>query len=479
MLDTIGLPLPLLIESFLVMAIAYILLIRPKKRSDKLTMREVLALCDEWEPRPLIDEPDAGAAAGDEIVLESAAGPYVAARIAGEGAARTMLNLAGFDFLGLSMREELREAAVATLDKYGCGSCGPRGFYGTIDTHVDLEVDLAAFTGSEEAIIYSDGASATSSAIPAFAKRGDLVVADAGCHDAVRTGIVLSRAFVKYFKHNDMADLERVLREISDADAGAGRARGKAVQLQRRFIVAEGLYRNYGDICPLPELVALKERFGFRLILDESFSLGTLGATGRGIAEHFPGVAPGAVEITTASLGNAFASVGGFCAGSREVVDHQRLAGAGYCFSASAPPFLSAVASASLALVGSEGAQMAKRLASNAALLRDAVGGINGLRVTSAAGSPIVHCVLDHDHAEHEADKIADLAVLAAIARATRARGVIVVHAKYVAALEGGIGATPKPSLRLTVSSAHTSRDIAKGASALSSAVAEVLGELS
>ena len=82
-----------------------------------------------------------------------------------------MLNLAGFDFLGLSMREELREAAVATLDKYGCGSCGPRGFYGTIDTHVDLEVDLAAFTGSEEAIIYSDGASATSSAIPAFAKR--------------------------------------------------------------------------------------------------------------------------------------------------------------------------------------------------------------------------------------------------------------------------------------------------------------------
>ncbi len=107
-------------------------------------------------------------------------------------------------------------------------------------------------------------------------------------------------------------------------------------------------------------------------------------------------------------------------------------------------------------------------------LLREAVGAINGLRVTSAEVSPIVHCTLDHDHAEHHADRVADLAVLSAIARASRGRGVVVVHAKYVVALEGT--ALPGPSLRLTVSAAHTPQDVAKGAAALSSAVADVLG---
>jgi len=291
----------------------------------------------------------------------------------------------------------------------------------------------------------------------------------------VRTGIVLSRSFVKFFKHNDMDDLERVLRRMSDADSRNGHNRGKAIQLQRRFIVVEGLYRNFGDLCPLPRLVALKEKYGFRLIMDESFSLGTLGATGRGIAEHY-GIDRGSIEITTASMANALSSIGGFCAGSREVVDHQRLSGAGYCFSASAPPFLSAVASASLALVASEGADMVARLRTNAMLLREAVGAIDGLRVTSAEVSPIVHCTLDHDHAAHHADRMADVAVLAAIARASRGRGVIAVHAKYVAALEGA--ELPCPSLRLTVSAAHTPQDVAKGAAALSLAVAEVLGEL-
>ena len=513
------LTLPLCIESLLVCVILFLFCIRPPHTLEKLTDDEVRELCEEWEPEPLINTARADHE-NDDIVLESAAGPYVSAKVLENGKCitKTMLNMAGFDFLGLGMREELRQAALATLDKYGCGSCGPRGFYGTIDTHVDLEAGIAEFIRSDEAIIYSDGASATSSAIPAFAKRGgkfcgcfavqcpticlaegkkineegresgtltprptspappsDLIVADVGCHDAVRTGIVLSRSFVKFFKHNDMRDLERVLQRISDADLCDGRSRGKAIQLQRRFIVVEGLYRNYGDFCPLPELVTLKEQYGFRLIMDESFSFGALGATGRGIAEYY-GVDRGAVEITTASMGNALSSIGGFCAGSREVVDHQRLSGAGYCFSASAPPFLSAVATASLALVASEGTNLVRRLRSNAMLLHEEVGGIKGLRVTSAEGSPIVHCALDHDHVEHRADRMADLAVLAAIARASRAHGAIVVHSKYVAALEGSD--LPCPSLRLTVSAAHTPQDVAKGAAALAIAVAEVLGEL-
>ena len=167
--------LPLLIESILVGVILVVYFVKPKKNLEKLTDDEVRELCEEWEPEPLVAATGGGHEGKDDIVLESAAGPYVSAKLLGDGgnvATKTMLNLAGFDFLGLGMRDELREAAVTTLDKYGCGSCGPRGFYGTIDTHVDLEVGIADFIGSDEAIIYSDGASATSSAIPAFAKRG-------------------------------------------------------------------------------------------------------------------------------------------------------------------------------------------------------------------------------------------------------------------------------------------------------------------
>ena len=108
--------------------------------------------------------------------------------------------------------------------------------------------------GVPAAISYSDSASTVSSCIPAFAKKGDLILADQGVEEPVQTGLDLSRATVRYFKHNDMADLKRLLLEVEEED----RATRRNVLDQRRFIVVEGLYRNYGDICPLPELLALK-----------------------------------------------------------------------------------------------------------------------------------------------------------------------------------------------------------------------------
>lgn len=240
--------------------------------------------------------------------------------------------------------DKVKEEAMKALAKYGCGSCGPRGFYGTIDAHLDLEDAMTAFLQTDGAILYSDGAAASASTVAAFAKRGDLLVVDEGIYEALGTGVILSRANVKYFKHNDMEDLRRVLERIQATDESLNRKKND----QRRFIVCEALYKNYGTLCPLDELIKLKEEFCYRLILDESFSFGSLGQTGKGALEHFNLEHMRHAEIVTFSLENTMGSIGGITVGNEEVVDHQRLSGAGYCFSASLPPFLAAAAQASL-----------------------------------------------------------------------------------------------------------------------------------
>jgi len=217
------------------------------------------------------------------------------------------------------------------------------------------------------AISYSDGASTQTSTTPAFSKKGDLVVVDGGVQESLKAGVDLSRSKVVYFKHNDAADLERVLNAIAKDDRRVGRD----VTKQRRFIVTEALFRCDGSVAPLGELVRLKDAFGYRLVLDESLSFGTLGATGRGLCED-SGLKATDVDISIVTLEYALASVGGVCLGSVEVVDHQRLSGAGYCFSASAPAFVSVAATQALALLEQE-PQLLEALAANTARIAKAI----------------------------------------------------------------------------------------------------------
>ena len=164
----------------------------------------------------------------------------------------------------------------------------------------------------------------------AFAKRGDLLIVDEGVNKALLVGVTLSRTNVRYFRHNNMRDLRRVLEKTQLQDEACRRWPAN----QRRFLVVEGLYRKWGTIAPLDEIVKLKEEFFYRLILDDSHGM-TLERFGLRPTVH--------CEILTFSLEYSLGSVGGVTVGCEEVVDHQRLSGAGYCFSASAPPFLSKV----------------------------------------------------------------------------------------------------------------------------------------
>jgi len=160
---------------------------------------------------------------------------------------RTVTNLASYNYYSFATNETLKEKAIQTLRAYGVGPCGPPGFYGTQDVHMKTEADIAAHLGAAACIVYAQAFSTISSVIPAFSKRGDIIVADRAVSYAVRKGLQISRSTVRWFEHNDMDDLERVLGKVVKEQAKK--------PLTRRFIVTEALFENVGDMVDLPRLV--------------------------------------------------------------------------------------------------------------------------------------------------------------------------------------------------------------------------------
>ena len=160
-----------------------------------------------------------------------------------------MTNLASYNFYNLVANENLKEKAIQTLRTYGVGPCGPPGFYGTQDVHMKTEADIAAHLGTPAVIVYAQAFSTISSVIPAFSKRGDIIVADEAVNYAIRKGIQISRSTVRWYKHNDMEDMARVLERVTKEQAKK--------PLTRRFIVTEGLFENIGDMVDSPKLVRL------------------------------------------------------------------------------------------------------------------------------------------------------------------------------------------------------------------------------
>lgn len=277
---------------------------------------------------------------------------------------------------------------------------------------------------------------------------------DSGVSFSTATGIDLSRSPVQYFKHNDMADLERILQAVKEKDR-----KHPPKQLNRRFIVVEGVYVNHGDIVPLNKVLELAAKYCFRIIMDDSFGFGALGKTGRGTCEHF-GVPVTSIDLLTVDLGTSLASVGGFCIGSHLAVNHQRLSGAGYCFSASLPPFL--------AVAGTEGIKyleqnptITSKLAENSKLMLDELSAINSnknsiLRLEAQPNSPIFHLRLNKPAQQRQEDE----EKLQSLVDRALANGVLLTRSKYCTQER----AMPSPSIRICVSAAHTAKDVKKAA---------------
>eukprot|EP00882_Tetradesmus_deserticola_P008287 GHRQ01008737.1.p1 GENE.GHRQ01008737.1~~GHRQ01008737.1.p1 ORF type:complete len:565 (+),score=217.81 GHRQ01008737.1:326-2020(+) len=443
----------IVIEGLLMVIIAVMLLQsrfypRTTEDEDALTDKEIDALCQEWEPLPLVPDISDEDIRPEPPLVQSREGSSYDVLVNGQPA----LNLACSDFLGLGSDPSVQRRAKETVERYGVGSCGPRGFYGTFDVHLELEAALAQFMGQEEAIIYSYDISTIASVIPAFASRQDILVLDEGVSYPIQQGAKLSRARVFWFKHNDMASLAALLQQIEDAEK-----RDRA-PLCRKMLVVEGVYANSGDVAPLQQLYSLKEAYRYRLCVEESHAFGVLGQGGRGACEA-AGLQPGQVEVVVASMGTSLASVGGFCVGHHEVCDHQRLCGQGYCFSASLPPYLATAAHEALSILGSSrGQQLAAQVRHTAAALRQQLEGTPGLFVSGAIGSskessssaesPVLHLQLSSTLvAAAGSRKAADMLLQRVADRLLARHGLLIAVPRY-SALDHVV---PAPSLKLYV----------------------------
>ncbi|XP_070564093.1 serine palmitoyltransferase 1-like [Ptychodera flava] len=449
----------IIFEAVLILGIFYLLFKRsykPSKR-DQLTEAEKDQLVAEWEPEPLVPELVDRSAANYKVVSKQGG-----AHVTVDG--KECLNLATFNFLGMLGKKPVENGAVKALQKYGVGSCGPRGFYGTVDIHLELEDRLAKYMKTEEAILYSYGFSTVASAIPAYAKRSDVIFCDQGVCFAVQMGLLASRSNLKFFKHNDMEDLERLLIEQAKED----KKNPKKAKVTRRFLVVEGLYTNYGDIAPLKELLQLKYKYKVRLFMDESISFGVLGAHGKGLTEYFD-VPVEEVDMITTSMENSLASIGGFCCGTTFVIDHQRLAGLGYCFSASLPPLLAAAAIESLNLM-EENPDMFSQLQNKCRLMHELLSSIPGFKVTSVPQSSLQFLRLEESMPREEEN-----AILKTIVNKAMEAGVAMIHPNYLKEERF----LPPPGIRIAVTTELSEDNIRHAADCIREVTKSVLDELS
>ncbi|XP_053965587.1 serine palmitoyltransferase 1 [Anastrepha ludens] len=446
----------IVLEGFLLLSVIWLLLFKRNGRGKRYSKEEEEEIISKYEPEPLIAETDPDNPLLKTRLVQSKVGK----RVVVDG--HDCLNLATHNYLGLLEDEKILEDACATLKKYGVGSCGPRGFYGTMDVHLDLEDRLAKFMGMEEAVVYSYGFSTIASAIQAYAKRGDVIFADEKVNFAIQKGLDASRSTIYYYKHNNMADLERLLIEQQQRDIKNPNKAAKT----RRFIVSEGIYMNTGEICPLPALVALRAKYKLRLFLDESISFGTLGKTGHGLTEHF-NVDLVEVDLIIAGMENSLATIGGFCVGSHFIVEHQRLSGLGYCFSASLPPLLTQAAISALDRFERE-PQMFFELQEISRKVQEEFNKFSKLKLCASELSPVKHLYIAEQR--ENADKEREL--LTEIANKCIARDIAIVEAHYLENLEKQ---PIRHSIRITVNRLLTANDIKQAFDVIESVANEVL----
>jgi len=241
------------------------------------------------------------------------------------------------NYLGLTADPRVRRAAVDAVRRYGTSCTGSRFLNGTLALHKELEERLAAFVGKEAALAFSTGYQTNVGTISALVGRGDVVITDREDHASIVDGCRLAFGKMLRFRHNDMPDLERVLR---NAPSEAG-----------KLVVVDGVFSMGGDIAPLPEIVDICTRYGAHLMVDDAHSIGVLGQ-GRGTAAHF-GIT-GQVDLIMGTFSKSFASLGGFIAGDADVIHYIQHHARSLIFSASMPPASAATCLAALDIMESE-----------------------------------------------------------------------------------------------------------------------------
>lgn len=304
-------------------------------------------------------------------IIESAQDPEIIMN------GRRMIMVGSNNYLGLTSHPKVKEAAIEAVKKYGTGCAGSRFLNGTLDIHVELEEKLARFSRKEAALIFSTGFQVNLGVISALVGKDDVVIIDKMDHASIIDGCRLSFGEVRKFRHNETTDLERVLRENEDKD---------------KMVVVDGVFSMEGDIAQLPEITSLAKKYGARLMVDDAHGIGVLGKTGRGTAEHFG--LEDQVDLIMGTYSKSLASIGGFIAGSADVIHFIKHCARSLIFSASPPPASVASVSAALDIIESE-PERRERLWENTAKMLD---GFKNLGFhTGNSETPIIPVIVGED----------------------------------------------------------------------------------
>jgi 8-amino-7-oxononanoate synthase len=251
---------------------------------------------------------------------------------------KRMIMVGSNNYLGLVNHPEVKAAMIAAIQKYGSGCTGSRFLNGTLDLHETLEIQLASFVNKEAALVFSTGFQSNLGILSTIASRGDFILSDRENHASIVDGCRLSFAKTIKYDHNDPKNLESILSRL-DYDTP-------------KLIVTDGIFSMGGEICNLPTLVQLKNKYNARLMVDEAHTIGVLGKHGSGTGEHF--LLQNDVDIVMGTFSKSFASLGGFIASSRKVIDYLKHVSRPMIFSASMPPSAVAAVLKSLEIIKRE-----------------------------------------------------------------------------------------------------------------------------
>jgi 8-amino-7-oxononanoate synthase len=334
---------------------------------------------------------------------------------------RELLMFSSYSYLGLIGDPRIADAVDGAVRRYGTSTGGVRLLTGTLELHHELEAELADFLGADAASVFSSGYDANVAAITSLFGPGDWAILDQYAHRSIQDGCRMAGCDVRPFRHCDLSDLERRLRQA--------RHRG----VKRVLVAVDGVFSMDGDQAPLADLIDLKDKYGAFLLLDEAHALGAIGRTGRGTCEE-QGIDSGRIDLITGSLSKGIPSSGGFIAGSSPLKIYVQHGSAPYIFSAALTPANAAAALAAIRILRDDPSRM-DRLRDNAETLRDGV----VARGLDAGGStsPVVPLILGDEWRAYQ------------WSRAMLEQGVLVSAVVYPAVAPG------MARLRLCATAAH------------------------
>jgi 8-amino-7-oxononanoate synthase len=345
---------------------------------------------------------------------------------------KTLLNFSSNDYLGLANEPAIKEAAIKSIEKFGAGAGASRLICGSLAPHHELEEALANFKDGEAALTFSTGYAAAVGTIGALIGKDDVVVIDKLVHASIVDGARLSGAKLRVFAHNDLNELEEILKW-----AGKAHSPQSTVHSQKRvLIVTESVFSMDGDGAPLREIVALKNKYGAWLMVDEAHATGLYGKHGRGLAEEF-GVS-GEIEVQMGTLGKGLGASGGYIVGSRTLIDLLVNQARSFIFSTAPVPAAAAAATAGIRFVQSpEGEVRRDRLWEHVKAFH------------SAFGAPAFNSAINP-------------LLIGSETKAVDIAAALLEHNIYVPAIRYPTVARNKARLRITFTAEHSHEDVVK-----------------